>query len=428
MPEFYRTYAIQMVSLSVYDTDVHSEYAGNASWLSRNCCEKILTDAAPSRMNTSETKNPPRLAIFAPSFGDGGVERMLVNLARGLANQGIAVDFLISSVQDGYLQSLPASTRVLEMGSSGLLATLSYLVRYLRESHPDAILSAKLEADRTAALARRWSGASTRVFFRVGTNLSQMLKGRRRLKRWRSQRIIRRFYGQADGIIAISQGVAKDLLDMGIADEKVHVVPNPVITPELQQLAQEPVHHPWFTDNSVPIVVAVGRLAKVKGFATLIKAFGGVRRKQRCRLLILGEGGQRARLEALVEKLGLQDDVALPGFAQNPYAYVSKARVFVLSSLREGFGNVLAEALAVGTPIVSTDCPNGPREILDGGRYGKLVPVEDTVALSNAISEALTSTPDRDALRQSAKRYCMQASAKEYIKALGLESNRSHPC
>ena len=176
----------------------------------------------------------------------------------------------------------------------------------------------------------------------------------------------------------------------GIPRERIKVIFNPsVVGTEVAEKAKAPLDHPWFEPGQPSVVVAVGRLQEQKDYATMIRAFAQVRKARPVRLLILGEGKERPMLEALIEELGLQEDVGLPGFVMNPYAYLARASLFVLSSRWEGLPTVLIEALCCGTPVVSMDCPSGPREILRGGEYGRLVPVGDAEALARAIEKTL---------------------------------------
>jgi glycosyltransferase involved in cell wall biosynthesis len=203
--------------------------------------------------------------------------------------------------------------------------------------------------------------------------------------------LIRKSYPSADGIIAVSSGVADDLAEAtGIPRESIDVIYNPVVTPEVATASREAVDHPWLAPGEPPVVMGIGRLTPKKDFTTLLQAFAEVRREVPARLMILGEGPERAVLEGLVRTLDLAANVALPGFVGNPYAYLARASLFVLSSRWEGLPTVLIEAMFCGAPVVSTDCPSGPREILNGGRYGRLVPVGDLAALAQAITAGIT--------------------------------------
>ncbi len=233
--------------------------------------------------------------------------------------------------------------------------------------------------------------------------------------------LIKKYYPKADMIVAVSQGVAEDLIkSFNIPKEKIQVIYNP-ITPEIFQKAKELLGHPWFGPNQPPVILAIGRFTKQKDFPTLLKAFALVRQQRKVRLLILGDGEERPLLEQLTRNLKIQNDVMMPGFTDNPYAFMKRAALFVLSSVYEGLPNVLIEAIALGCPVVSTDCPSGPREILDGGRYGRLVPVGDYEALANAILQTLDNRPDPKVLQQRAAQFSLENAVKEYLKVLGLE-------
>ncbi|MEZ5628307.1 MAG: glycosyltransferase, partial [Rhodocyclaceae bacterium] len=198
------------------------------------------------------------------------------------------------------------------------------------------------------------------------------------------------------------------------------VIRNPVVTPRLSAMAAEPVAHPWIADPSVPLVLAAGRLTEQKDFPTLVRAFAVLRRAQPARLVILGDGRQRKKLEALAAELGVADDIDLPGFTPNPYAWMAKANLFVLSSAWEGSPNVLTEALALGVPSVATDCPSGPREVLAGGRFGALVPVGDAAGLGQAMIDTLAAPLPAEVLKSAVAEYSREASASAYLAALGL--------
>jgi glycosyltransferase involved in cell wall biosynthesis len=228
-------------------------------------------------------------------------------------------------------------------------------------------------------------------------------------------------YPRADGVIAVSRGVADDTLAItGLPPERVAVVRNPVITPALYDQAGAPCEHPWMTRPDRPVIVAAGRLTRQKDFATLIRAFARLHARRPCRLIILGEGSLRRVLERLAVQLSLADDLDMPGFVADPYPFLARAHLFVLSSAWEGSPNVLTEALALGTPVVATDCPSGPREILEGGRVAPLVPVGDDRALAEAMAAVLEAPPSAESLRAAAAEYTAAASARRYLEVLGV--------
>ncbi|MBA2849082.1 glycosyltransferase [Thermosulfuriphilus ammonigenes] len=361
----------------------------------------------------------PLVAIFASFSGRGGVERMLVNLAEGLLELGCRVDILAVKDRSEYLQDLPAGVRLIRLGTTHTYAALFPLAQYIQSLRPAALLSAKNRANQVAVAAKIMARVPVRVVLRMGTTTSAALKQKSSLRLWWWSLGMRITYPRADAVIAVSKGVAEDLRRLArVPENKLKVVANPVITPRLFALAKSPATHPWLKDKDRPVILAAGRLTRQKDFPTLIRAFAQVRRQIPSRLIILGEGEDRSVLESLIKDLGLEGQVDLPGFVQNPYAYMSRADIFVLSSLWEGSPNVLTEALALGVPSVATDCPSGPREILAEGRYGELVPMGNASALAQAILRTLRSPLPRDLLKEAVQEYHLRFSAQRYLKIL----------
>jgi glycosyltransferase involved in cell wall biosynthesis len=364
------------------------------------------------------------IAIFASFSGEGGVERMLLNLADGLQHAGYTVDLVLAKMRGAHAQSIPNGVRVVNLGARHTLSALPGLVRYLKHEHPDVLLAAKDRAIKVAVMARWLARSRVRLVGRLGTTLSAALKGRSALKKWLWYTSMRLYYPSVDRIVAVSRGVADDVRTITrLAPERVVAVCNPVWTAEIERLAREPVNHPWLAHPSEPVIVGAGRLTRQKDFGTLIRAFAEVHAKRACRLIILGEGDRRASLARLAEELKVSEFVSLPGFTANPYAYMARAQLFVLSSLWEGSPNVLTEALALGVPVVSTDCPSGPREILAGGEYGALVPMSDSAALARAIISTLDAPLPSERLRAAAIPYRVEASVRGYLAAFGLGRN-----
>lgn len=364
-----------------------------------------------------------RLAILVSFSGDGGVERMMVNLLQGMAARGIAIDLLLIKAHGSRLAQLPPDIRVIRLGSTHTFANLPALIRYLRDARPAALLAAKHRALLVALWARRLSGVPVRVVGRLGTTVSVALKRKGRLRHAVWSWSMRRFYPWADALVAVSQGVADDVRAMGgtAAAARLTVIRNPVVTPELEALAREAPPHPWLVDtDGPPVIIGMGRFTEQKDFATLIRAFARLRASLDCRLILLGRGRLQTDYQALAAQLGVAADIAFPGFADNPYSYLARARLFVLSSAWEGSPNALTEALALGVPVVSTDCPSGPRELLAEGRYGALVPVGDDAALARAMAATLHAPLPAAELRRAVAVYTVEASVRAYLKALGL--------
>jgi glycosyltransferase involved in cell wall biosynthesis len=306
------------------------------------------------------------------------------------------------------------------------LKYLPSLARFLRRHRPDALISAAPNCNLAAVWARRLAGGPTKVVISERTAPSKMLT---KSESWRTRflpALMHRTYQQADVIVAVSRALGDDLARVaGIPRQRIVTIYNPVVGPNLAALARAPVDHPWFAPGAPPVILSAGRLSAQKDFPTLVRAFAALRATREARLVVMGGATADAKTEvrqqdlvALAESLGVAADVVLLGFTPNPYAYMARSRVFALSSAWEGFGNVLVEAMACGCPVVSTDCPYGPGEILDGGRYGALVPVGDAPALAEAIAGALAEPPDPALLRRRAAEFTVERSVDGYLRAL----------
>jgi glycosyltransferase involved in cell wall biosynthesis len=366
-----------------------------------------------------------RLAVLISLSGEGGVERMVLNLVRAFASvPDLAVDLVLIREESRHLRNLPSGVNVIRLGVRHSAFSIPAIARYLRTVRPDALLAAKDRAGRAALLARWFSGAPVRVVVRLGTTLSEAIKDKGALARWLRYLPIRLLYRLADGIVAVSEGVATDVAAISrLPLDRIHVIRNPVITPELARQASESVDHPWLADSGVPVVLGMGRLTRQKDFPTLIRAFARIRQKRPVRLIILGDGRDRGELLRCAERAGVADDVDLPGFQANPYAWLARVQAFILSSAWEGSPNALTEAMALGVPVASTDCRSGPRELLAGGRFGPLVPVGDQQALANAIAKVLDEPLPAYELRAAVADYSAQVSAGRYLEVLGLASS-----
>ncbi|MCS6831793.1 MAG: glycosyltransferase [bacterium] len=363
---------------------------------------------------------PERIAFFLPSLAGGGAQRVFLHLAGGFAERGYEVHLVLARAEGPYLPQVPPCVRMVDLGASRVLTSLPALSRYLRDERPYALLSALDHANAVAACARRLARSSTRVIVTVHSTPSRVVAHARTVRAKLLPFWTRFFYRWADAVVAVSQGVADELVHyVRIPAEKVKVIYNPIVTPELFQKAAEPLEHPWFQEGQPPVILGVGRLTKPKDFPTLIRAFALVRQQRPARLMILGEGEERPELERLIRELGLEEDVALPGFVQNPYPYMKHAAVFVLSSRWEGLPTVLVEALALGAPVVSTNCPSGAAEILDNGRLGILVEVGDCASLARAIDKSL-DCPRRLTMAQDYQRFTVEHAVLQYENLAGL--------
>jgi glycosyltransferase involved in cell wall biosynthesis len=373
-----------------------------------------------------------RLALFLSGLSGGGAQRRMLTLAGSFAARGQRVDVVVPRSRGPFVAQLPAEIRlvVLEPWASRLpgvatrrpwlvLGTIPALAAYLRRERPDAVLSTSNPANLACVWARALAGCGTPVVLSANIHLSAAIARRARVWRPLLRWLARRTYPCAEAVIAISKGVADDLPGVaGVARERVHAIPNPIAVDAIAAGARAALDHPWFAPGAPPVVLAVGKLAPQKDFPTLLRAFARLRAVRGARLVILGEGAERRRLARLTRRLGIAADVALPGFQANPYAWMARASVFVLSSAWEGFSNALAEALACGCPVVSTDCPSGPAEILDGGAFGPLCPVGDAPALAEALLKTLEAPLPPARLRARAATFSVDAAADRYLEVL----------
>lgn len=370
-------------------------------------------------MTSASAEHEGKVAILLPSFHGGGAERVALNLAGYFATKGLPVDLVVVHNEGPYRSLVPGGVRVVDLGAGRVLAGLPALVRYLQRERPISLLSLLEHTNLVALWARRLSLTPVRVVVGVHNVLSQNL-ARSPSRRDRILPLLARlFYRSASMIVAASEGAADDLAKVtGIHRSRIHVTYDPVVTPELAAKGKQEVEDAWFQPGGPPVILGAGRLTAQKDFATLLRAFVRVRAERPTRLIILGEGELRRSLETLATELGLSGDVQLPGFVTNPYAYMSRAAVFVLSSAWEGFGVVLVEAMACGLPVVSTDCRAGPSEILAGGKYGRLVPVGDAPGLAQAICATLDNPTDPALLRARANEFSLERIGEQYLDLL----------
>lgn len=365
----------------------------------------------------------PSLAILLASYGDGGVERSLVRLAGGLAATGIDVDLLLTRRDGPYLEQLHPAVQRVDLRSLDA-APAPALASYLRSRRPAVLLSSKEENDALAAGAQAIAAATgTRIAMRLATNFLARAENRR-LWPWQRRRTFARLrarYARADLLLAVSHDLASQMAPLlEVPATRIAVVRNPAFDPAILIQAAGPAPHPWLADPAVPVILGIGGLRQQKDFPTLLRAFAHLRRERPARLMILGRGRQASRLQRLAQRLGVAADVTLPGFVANPYPYLAHASLFALSSRWEGSPNALVEALALGTPVVATDCRSGPREILMDGSLGPLVPPGDAEALATAMAQVLDAPLPAARLRTGAERYTLAASVADYAAALGL--------
>lgn len=339
-----------------------------------------------------------KIAFFLPSMVDGGAERVTLNLIRYLAQHyDYTIDLVLVSATGAFMGLVPDNVRVIDLKGNRTLTSAIDLVRYLRNERPHALFSGMAYVNVIALAAVKISRVQVRTVACLHNTMSAQLANTKVFRGRFIVPFVKLTHPWADVVVAISRGCGEDFLKVtGVSGENMRYIYNSVITDDIEPLASQPADHPWFSDSAVPVILSVGRFVHQKNFPLLINAFAKVRETHAARLLILGDGEDREDLESQILKLDLQNDVDMPGFVSNPYSYMRNSAIFVLSSHYEALPTVLIEAMYCGPELVATDCPSGPREILADGKYGTLVPVEDTEALASAIINAL----DRPAFKQ----------------------------
>ncbi len=391
--------------------------------------------------------------MLLPSLEGGGAERSMLNLVKGFLSLGRTVDLVLCQAKGAYLGEIPVGATMIELEATGnlqarwiaasgnfsdffallrpvLLATkiapeilrLRSLQHYIETYRPDVILSALTYANLVAIWAKHMSGSNVPVVVSERIALSTYCAAPSNFRKWRWRylpKVVSRTYPGADAVVTVSSDVAEDLVtSIGLKKSSVTTIHNPVVDDGLRARAQQALQHPWFAPDTVPVILAVGRLTEQKDFATLLRAFAGVREKREARLVILGEGRLRENLQELARTLGIAADVEMPGFVDNPFQYMARASVLVLSSQYEGLPGVLIQALACACPVVSTDCPGGSREILEDGKIGALVAVGDADGMALAILSQLDNPTSKDVLLRRAEDFSVEGGVSNYLALL----------
>jgi len=357
-----------------------------------------------------------KTALFVPNLNGGGAQRVMVTLANEFASRKIDTDLIVANCEGPFRSDIRSEVRVVDLGASRALTSLPGLVRYLRGEKPDGVLSTLMYANVVAAIAHLLSGSAARLVVRETSSISKSYENRRGIKRLTVRSLSPWAYRYAGQVIGISKSLSKEITKkMEVNKKNVNTVYNPAYV-STSKSGDKKVER----KNSKKLnVLGVGRLSYEKDFSTLIKALDIINSVKEARLTILGEGDKRRALEELAQELGVGEDVHMPGFVEDPLPYMCTASVFVLSSRWEGFGNVLVEAMSCGTPVVSTDCTGGPAEILEGGKWGYLVPVGDEKALAEAILETFNDPPvESDQLIERAKDFSVEKIADQYLEII----------
>jgi glycosyltransferase involved in cell wall biosynthesis len=366
-----------------------------------------------------------RVTLLVPTLEIGGVERVFTNLANGLHQCGAEVEIVAGWADGKMALSLERNIRVFDLRSRRMIKSIPRLARYLRTRKPEAVIAAMTHCSAAAVAARAISGQKTMVIGTEHNTMSRIRENTAGLKYRLMPQWSRWALGSADVIVAVSSGVADDLsAQTGIARESIRVIYNPVISDTLRSAATVKTDHPWFQPGEPPVILGVGRLDRQKDFSMLVRAFRIVRERRTARLVILGEGPDRREIERTIADNGLLDDVALPGSEVNPYRFMKHSALLAMSSRWEGFGVVLVEALALGVPVVSTNCTHGPAEILCDGRFGALVPVGDEKAMAQSLLLTLDN-PLRCDDAVHLEKFSIRAAALSYLSLVAQRRNIS---
>lgn len=387
-------------------------------------------------MSYVKPEHKKRVSFILPSLNGGGVGRFVLSLCKGFTKNDVQVDLVLASPEGEFFQSVPDDTQLIVLDSNKikrgtrklrLIVAIPALFQYFRTYNPDVVFPIWYGADIVIILTARLSRLCKRktiIIFTLHSNSEHINKVfssvlRRQLAKismWLSLRL-------ADKVVAVSNGVAQDVnIKYNFPIEKIAVIYNPLDIEEIHAKANVPFYHKFY-NTGIPVILGVGRLDEQKNFPNLVKAFNISRKEVQAKLVILGEGKERKKIESLVKQFSLENDVDLPGFALNPYPYLKNASVFVLSSDHEGLPTVILEALALGTPVVSTNCPYGPSEILENGKYGKLVPVDDPEALASAILDTLKNPLPKHFLQERAKDFSLDAAVWKYLNLIGWSND-----
>lgn len=364
------------------------------------------------------------VTIYLPSLNGGGAERMMLNISAELANRGHCVDLVLVEKKGDYIAEIPNTVTVIDLESPRTLFSLPKFLHYLWNEEPDAVLSTLRGTNIASILGGILVPKTIHTVIREANPPSEKMKHSANKDQFLGY-MSEKLYSYADHIVAISAGVKKDLVEAYRLDPvQVSVVYNPAFSSDIESRSKQSINEPWFHDD-IPVILGTGRLADEKDFNTLLEAFAIIKESMEARLIILGEGPKRNEFECLISDSNLENHIKLPGFVENPFRYMANADVFALSSKYEGFGNVLIEAMACGTPVVSTDCPYGPAEILANGKYGILVPTESPAKLAKGIAFTLENPVPSSSLKRRASEFSVTAAVDKYEQILCANKNQN---
>lgn len=357
------------------------------------------------------------ITLFVPSLTCGGAERMMVNLANDFTSRCLSVDLVVLSSDGPLRKLLNPDVNVIDLGESRMLTGFIPLGLFLRKKKPKVVISAMKHANITILVASKVFFTDTLIIVTEHSHVQLSLQYLSRPFRWLIEKLIQLTYPWAKNIVAVSEGVAESLkVLIKLQSNRINVIYNPIVYPGLEEKKKEFPQHRWLITKKEPVFLAAGRLVDAKDYPNLIRAFSLLVKKVPCKLIILGEGELRMKLERMVKELELENSVDLVGLVENPFSFMNHCDVFVLSSKYEGLSNVIIEAMYCGAKIVSTDCPSGPAEILEQGKWGKLVKVGDSVELADAMLKSL-SLP-KMSVEQRANFFSTKRSSDKYLNLI----------
>lgn len=361
-----------------------------------------------------------KIALFIPTLEVGGAEKVTLNIANEISNRGYSVDLVLVKAKGEYMENVGGNVRVVDLNSKSAMMSIKQLVKYLKENKPIAMISAIENCNVAALIAKKFACVETKIVVTIHTTLSRILKDVDDIKVKLNMILQKKLYKNAYNIIAVSKATADDASKvLNIPRDRINVIYNPIINEYLLNNSKMEVESKFFNNGNYINILSVGRLTDAKSFDTLIKAFNIVLCEMKnVRLTIIGEGNKRQELKELSKNLKIEQYIDMPGFKTNPYAYMSKCDVFVLSSKWEGLPSVIIEAMACGAKIVSTDCKSGPREILEDGKYGKLCPVGDEKKLAEMIIESLNDKTNIVDIDTHLKKFSFDKIIDEYINSI----------
>jgi len=356
----------------------------------------------------------PKIAFVLPSLRGGGAERVVLNIIRELERKSHNIDLVLVEASGEFLNDVPSTITIIDLGTKRTYRSIFPLINYLSKEKPQIVFPSLPHISVVTLVARFLSNSKCVVIPIEHNTLSQSALHATTLRGRLLPYFMRIAYKLADRIIAVSVGVGNDLVDLvGINRSNLSIIYNPVISQQLIESSYEETDNPWLLDSKHPVILGAGRFTQAKGFDVLVNAFALLRKSRSARLILIGDGPERENLKSLIVKHGLEMDVSMPGFISNPYVYFRQSSIFVLSSIWEGLPTVLIEALACGTRIISTDCPSGPNEILENGKWGVLVPVGDIASLAEQMS-TLLDQPKPKPCTSSWRKFTVDNSTKAY--------------